>query len=79
MVQAIINIDERTNQILNVIKAKYALRDKSQAIQIVVNQYGDNLLEPELRPEYIQKAKKIIQKKAINVGSVDKLKERLGI
>lgn len=79
MVQAIINIDNRTNQILNVIKAKYALKDKSQAIQIVVNQYGDNLLEPELRPEYVKKAKKIIQKKSINVGSVDKLKERLGI
>src|SRR4030043_343403 len=59
MVQAIINIKENTNRILNILKAKYGLKDKSQAIDIMAQQYEQELLEPELKPEYIEKAKKV--------------------
>ena len=59
MVQAVIDIDERANRVLNIIKAKYGLKDKSDAINLVVSEYEDNLLEPELRPEDIKKLKKI--------------------
>ena len=55
MVQAVINIQEETNRILNIVKAKYGLKDKSQAIELVVSEYEENFLEPELRPEYIEK------------------------
>jgi len=55
MVQAVINIQEKTNRILNIVKAKYGLKDKSQAIELVVSEYEENFLEPELRPEYIEK------------------------
>jgi hypothetical protein len=55
MVQAMVNISENANQILNIIKAKYNLKDKSQAIDKIVLDYGYNLLEPELRPEFVQK------------------------
>ncbi len=53
MVQATINISEDSNQILNIVKAKYKLKDKSAAIDFVVTQYGAKMLEPELRPEFI--------------------------
>ncbi|MBR9703630.1 DUF2683 family protein, partial [Candidatus Woesearchaeota archaeon] len=33
MVQALIQLDENTNRALNVVKAKFSLRDKSQAIK----------------------------------------------
>jgi len=79
MVQAIINIEEHTNRILNIIKAKYSLKDKSSAIDLMATQYEEEILEPELKPEYIEKAKKIIQQKPINVGSVDDLKDRLDL
>ncbi len=59
MVQAVIDIDERANRVLNIIKAKYGLKDKSDAINLVVSEYEENILEPELRPEYIKKLKKI--------------------
>ena len=36
MVQAMINIDEEANSVLNIIKAKYGLKDKSEAINLVV-------------------------------------------
>ena len=35
MVKAIVTIDERTNRILNIVKAKYGLKDKSQAINLM--------------------------------------------
>jgi hypothetical protein len=57
MVQAVINIQEETNRILNIVKAKYGLKDKSQAIELVVSEYEENFLEPELRPEYVEKIK----------------------
>ena len=59
MVKAIINIDEHTNRLLNILKAKYGLKDKSEAIVIMAQQYEKEVLEPELKPEYIQKIKKI--------------------
>lgn len=59
MVKAIININESTNRLLNILKAKYGLKDKSQAINKMAEQYEDEILEPELRPEYVEKIKKI--------------------
>ena len=79
MVQAIINIEEHTNRILNIIKAKYGLKDKSSAIDLMATQYEEEILEPELKPEYIEKAKKIIQQKPVDVGNIENLRDRLDI
>ena len=79
MVQAIISIDAHTNQILNIVKAKYALRDKSEAIEMMAKEYEESVLEPELRPEYVNKAKRIMKEKAIDVEDVDGLRKRLGL
>ncbi len=59
MVQAMIDINEKTNRVLNIVKAKYGLKDKSEAIDVVVSEYEENFLEPELRPEYKEKLLKI--------------------
>lgn len=79
MVQAIINIEDQTNRVLNIVKAKFGLKDKSEAIDTMAEQYEKSILEPELRPEYIEKAKRIIKQKKIHVGSVDNLRERLNV
>ncbi|MFH2021376.1 MAG: antitoxin [archaeon] len=63
MTQAVINIDERTNRVLNMVKAKFGLKDKSQAINMVVSEYEQNFLEPELRPDYKNKIEGIIKGK----------------
>lgn len=76
MVQAIINIDDDTNRTLNIIKAKYGLKDKSEAIDMMAKQYEDKILEPQLRPEYVQKAQRIHKQKPIKVGSLNDLKNR---
>ncbi len=59
MVQAMINIKDRSNRVLNIVKAKYGLKDKSQAIEMVVGKYEESFLEPELRPEFVKKVREI--------------------
>lgn len=67
MVQALIEIDENTNRVLNVVKAKYNLNDKSQAITLVVEKYIETSGEPELKPEFIEKIRKTEKQKSIKV------------
>jgi len=62
MVQAMINISKQANQMLNIVKARYNLKDKSQAIEKLALESSENILEPELRPEYIEKIKNIEKK-----------------
>ena len=67
MVNALVNIDDNTNRVLNVVKAKFDLRDKGEAIEFVVGKYIESEAEPDLRPEFIQKIKQIQKQKSIRV------------
>ena len=53
----IVEIDERTNRVLNIIKAKHGLKDKSQTINLMAHQFEECILEPELKPEFIESLK----------------------
>ena len=75
MVQALVEIDENTNRVLNVVKAKYGLKDKGEAIQIVVEKYIEEENEPELRPEYLEKLQKIRKGKYIKFNSINELRK----
>jgi len=68
-----ININEESNRVLNIVKAKYGLKDKSEAINIVVKEYEENFLEPELRPKYKNKLLKIIKGKHISREDFEKV------
>ncbi len=67
MVKAIVNIDEKANRILNIIKAKENLKDKSEAINLIISQYEKEMLEPELRPEFIKELLKAQKEKVIRI------------
>lgn len=60
-------IDDRTNQILNILKAKYGLRDKSQALNLMAKQFEECVMEPALRPEFIESLKLSQSEKTIKV------------
>ena len=62
MVQAIINISEKANRVINIVKAKYGLKDKSEAIDVMAEEYEESVMEPELRLGYIEKIKGIEKK-----------------
>ena len=57
MVQAMIKVSEHTNRILNIVKAKYGLQDKSQVIERMAMEYEQEILEPEMKPEFIESVK----------------------
>lgn len=65
--KAIVTIDERTNRILNIVKAKYGLKDKSQALNLMAQQFEACVMEPELRPEFIENLKASETEKTVKV------------
>jgi hypothetical protein len=67
MVQAVISLTDYENRIINIVKGKFGLRNKSEAIEHIIKSYEEEMLEPELRPEYIEKLKKIDEEKTIKV------------
>lgn len=54
MVKAIVNINDNGNRIINIVKAKENLKDKSEVINLILNIYGKEMLESELKPEFIR-------------------------
>jgi hypothetical protein len=79
MVQAMINISKEANQILNIVKARHNMRDKSEAIDLVVKEYGDGLMEPELRPEFVEKMKLVEKEKIVRIGTLSDFKRHYGL
>ena len=78
MVQNIINISEGKDRILNIVKAQQGFKNKSQAIEFVLEIYTDSFLEPELKPEFINKLTKIQQEKGIPFNNIDELRALTG-
>src|SRR3989339_575870 len=66
MVQAIINVSEEKDRILNIVKAQQGFKNKSQAVEFIAGIYASSFLETELRPEYVEKLKKIDKKGNLN-------------
>jgi hypothetical protein len=71
MVKAMIDISEDTNAILNIVKAKYRLHDKSQAIDKMAEEYENYLLE--IRPKFVEEIRKIEQEPYEEYSSVEEL------
>ncbi len=67
MVKAIVEINDEANRILNIVKAKESLRDKSDALNLVITLYGQEILEPELKPEFINELLSAQKEKTIKV------------
>tara|TARA_Y100000310_G_C20236491_1_gene602639 strand:+ start:247 stop:498 length:252 start_codon:yes stop_codon:yes gene_type:complete len=55
MVSARVSLNEYTNKVLAMIKAKYGLTDKSQAINKFIELYGEDVVEKEASDEYVKK------------------------
>ena len=72
MVQALIEIDENENRVLNIVKAKLGLKDKSEAVKAIIEYYIENEGEPELRPEFITRINKAEKGKFVKVSDFSK-------
>ena len=72
MVQALVKLNENINRVLNIVKAKYDLKDKSETIEFIIKKYIEYENEPELKLEFIEKMKKIKKEKSIHVDDFAK-------
>lgn len=53
-ISARVELDAYANKVLAVLKAKYGLKDKSEAINKFAELYGDEVVEKEASDEYIK-------------------------
>ncbi len=79
MVKAIVEIDEEANKVINVLKAQFGLKDKSQAINEMAKQYRALVLESEVKPEYLKKLDKIHKEPIIRIGNARDFKRKYGL
>ena len=71
MTQAIINLGEYEDRILTIVKGKYGFKNKSEAINFVIDKFEEEFLEPKLKPEFVERLKKIEQQKGIPFKSIE--------
>jgi hypothetical protein len=57
--KAVIQLSEHANRIVNIVKAKAGLRGKSEAIERIVEEYEERILDPALRPEFVEDVERI--------------------
>lgn len=58
-IHARVKLTDYTNRVLGVIKAKYNLTDKSEALNKFVEIYGVSEVEPEINSKYLEKISKL--------------------
>lgn len=72
MTQALVSLSERSNRLLNIVKAKYNLKDKSKAIETVIEHYVDCEGEPNLKQEFMDRIKRAEKGKFVRVANFAK-------
>ena len=73
MVKAVINLGERENRIVQVVKGNYGFKNKSQAVNEIIDAYDEAFIGREVKPEYLKKLRKSSKQK----GKVFKTPEEL--
>lgn len=68
---AIVKLEEKNNQIINIVKAQYGFHDKSQAINKLVEEYARLAMPTALRPQYVKKLDRIQKEKSVRVENAD--------
>ena len=54
-ISARVELGEYANRVLGIIKIKYGLKDKSEALNKFIELYGNDILEREVTEEYTKK------------------------
>jgi len=77
MAQAIVTFGEHEDRVLTILKGKFGFKNKSDAVNFVIDKYEEEFLEPELRPEYVEKLNRIKKQKGIAFKSIDELRKSI--
>jgi len=77
MVQNIFNLNEEADKILGIVKAQHGLKNKNQAMEFILKIYGESFLEPEIRPEFLKRLKKIKEGPHFEFKDIDDLRRQI--
>ncbi len=77
MVQAMVTLDEYEDRVLAIVKGVYGLKNKSEAINLVITKFEEDFLEHRLKPKYKKELKKIAKGKFKAFSSVDELRREI--
>ena len=82
MISARVELDDYANRILGIIKIKFALKDKSEALNKFIELYGEDVMEKEATEEYTKKIIEVVKKhfdkyshKKMSIEELDRLCE----
>lgn len=82
MVHARVELNDHANKVLNVIKAKYDLRDKSAAINKMADMFGNEFIDVEATPQYMEELDRLYEdhikkygQRKMSLGELDALCE----
>lgn len=79
LISARVNLTPYSNKVLGIIKLKFDLNDKSQAINKFIDIFGEDIIEKDATYEYSKKVMKIADKHFMEYGnkkmSADELDE----
>lgn len=73
MPKAVVELSEHANRVVNVVKAREGLKGKSAAIERIVEEYEEKILDPALRPEFVEDLQRILKGKFRKGRSVDEI------
>lgn len=68
-VSARVNLNPYANKVLGIVKLKFDLKDKSEALNKFIDLYGDEITEKDASIEYSKKVMKIADKHFKNYGN----------
>lgn len=75
MPQAVVKLGEYEDRILTIVKGKFGFKNKSEAVNFVIEKYDEQFLEPQLKPEFVEKLSKLKKQKGLRFKSIDELKK----
>lgn len=73
MPKAVVELSEHANRVVNVVKARDGLKGKSAAIEKIVEEYEEKILDPALRPAFVEDLQRIRKGKFRKVRSLDEI------
>ena len=68
LISARVEINEYANRVLAIIKAKFSLKDKSEALNKFIELYGEEVMEKEATEEYAKKIIEAVKKHFVKYG-----------
>jgi hypothetical protein len=56
-----VDLSERESRIINIVKAKYGLKDRSQTLSVILKRYEECELQPQLRPQFVKEIEETLK------------------